>query len=571
MRHKHTMGILDRFRASLGAIPRANLRREAKRFFNATHDCRAQQTRVLRSLIALNGDSRFATERRLHEVRTGDDLRKRIGVTDYDDYAEHIEQMKLGNHRALLGSANELLMFSLSSGTTATSKFVPITRQFFKDYKRGWQIWGISAFDDYPGMNIRRILQLSSNHDRFRTPGGTPCGNISGLAAAMQRPIVRTMYTVPAALAAIDDSEAKNYATLRLALADANIGLVMTANPSTLVQLAKLADDNAESLIRDIADGTLAVRGNVSAEVLQRLRRRFGRRQPKRARELEQIVQREGGLYPRHYWPHMEMAGVWTGGSAGSYLHSLRKYYGDVCVRDHGLSASEGRMTIPFADGSSEGVLDVTSHYFEFIPEDEYDNPNRDVLAAHELEEGRNYFILLTTSSGFYRYDICDVVRCTGFHHTTPVLEFLHKGAHISNITGEKISESQVVQAVSEAAREMELHLKHFTVSPVWGDPPQYQLLAEQADFPSANVAQEFVNRADEQLQKINCEYREKRGSGRLANMMYLPLPEGTWREFAARRQNTLGGSLEQYKHPCLVPDMTFSDRLIRDFAENAA
>ncbi|MFQ5730873.1 MAG: GH3 auxin-responsive promoter family protein [Planctomycetaceae bacterium] len=565
------MGILDRFRASLGAIPRAGLRREANHFLTATRDCRGEQRRVLQSLIALNGDSRFAVQRGLNEVRSAADLRNRIGVTSYEDYADPIEQMKRGNHRALLGSRNQLLMFSLSSGTTATSKFVPITRQFFSDYKRGWQIWGIRAFDDYPAMNARRILQLSSNHDRFRTPGGTPCGNISGLAAVMQRPIVKTMYTVPGTLGAVDNPDAKSYTTLRLALADDNIGLVMTANPSTLVQLAKLADDRREELIRDIADGTLAVRDVVPATVLQQLRRRFARRQPKRARELERIVDREGRLFPKDYWSRIEVAAVWTGGSAGAYLHSLRKYYGDVHVRDHGLSASEGRMTIPFSGGGSEGILDVTSHFFEFIPEEEYGDPNHNVLEAHELEAGRNYFILLTTSSGFYRYDICDVVQCTGFHNTTPMLEFLHKGAHISNVTGEKISESQVVQAVSLCARQMDVHLEHFTVTPVWGEPPRYRLLGERADFPSAQSAEEFVRLVDAGLQQINCEYRDKRRTGRLEAMSFLPLPEGTWQAFTTRRQRTLGGSLEQYKHPCLVPDMTFSERLVRECAGHAA
>ena len=52
-------------------------------------------------------------------------------------------------------------------------------------------------------------------------------------------------------------------------------------------------------------------------------------------------------------------------------------------------------MTIPLADGTPSGVLDVTTHYFEFIPEEEGDSPQPTVLAAHELQEGRTYYILL--------------------------------------------------------------------------------------------------------------------------------------------------------------------------------
>jgi len=40
--------------------------------------------------------------------------------------------------------------------------------------------------------------------------------------------------------------------------------------------------------------------------------------------------------------------------------------------------------------------------------------PNPTILLADEVEEGRNYFILFTTSGGLYRYNINDVVRVVG-------------------------------------------------------------------------------------------------------------------------------------------------------------
>ena len=47
------------------------------------------------------------------------------------------------------------------------------------------------------------------------------------------------------------------------------------------------------------------------------------------------------------------------------------KYFADTPVRDIGLLASEGRFTIPLTDASPAGVLDIQSHFFEFIPENE--------------------------------------------------------------------------------------------------------------------------------------------------------------------------------------------------------
>ena len=559
------MPILNQLRAFVGGIPRASVRKQLKAFREATLDCRGAQQRVLRELLALNADSRYSQERGLHAAKTTAEFRDAVSVTRFDDYIPYIEDLKRGDHRALLGSDNRLLMFTLSSGTTNNSKFIPITQRFLEDYRRGWQIWGISTFDDHPAINSRNIVQLSSDDDRFRTPGGTPCGNISGLVASMQKRIVQTMYTVPGTVAKIKTPEAKSYTTLRLALADEHVGLAMTANPSTLIHLAKLAEEHAGSLIRDIADGTLAVEKDIPTDVLQSLRRRLGKRRPKRAQALERLLETTGHLRPADYWPHLVAVAVWTGGSAGAYLHALKGHYGDVAVRDHGLSASEGRMTIPLSAGS-DGVLDITSHYFEFIPEEEYESEHPTVLEAHELEAGRNYFILLTTPSGFCRYDICDVVRCTGFENSTPKLVFLHKGAHISNVTGEKVSESQVVEAVKDCVSKMEVPLRHFTVTPVWDEPPRYQLIAEQRDFHSSDLVDRFIRGVDTQLQSINIEYREKRNTGRLGDMTFFPLPDDTWSRFTRKRQATLGGSLEQYKHPCLVPDLKFSDQLVGEF-----
>jgi len=560
------MRIVSRLRAFVGAIPRASVRREARRLLATTHDCRGTQQQVLKRLLALNAQSRFSRERRLASVRNVAEFRRRLPITDYEYFRPYIERLKQGDHQALLGPQNRLLMFSLSSGTTSASKYIPITEQFLSDYRRGWQAWGIHTLDAHPGINSRKILQFSSDYDCFRTKGGTPCGNISGLATAMQKPIVRTMYTVPGIVSKIEDPDAKNYTALRLALADEHVAMVVTANPSTLIQLAKLADCKKEQLIRDIAEGTLAGGTQVGRTVRRALRFRL-RRNRARARQLEQLVERTGSLLPQDYWPGLEVVAVWTGGSAGAYLQRLRQFYGDAAVRDHGLSASEGRMTIPIHDDRSDGILDVASHFFEFIPEEQHESNNPNVLEAHELEEDRNYFILLTTSSGLYRYDICDVVRCVGFHHTTPMLEFLHKGAHIANVTGEKISESQTVAAVRNAVEQVPIYLEQFTLSPVWGDPPRYRLFAEEQDIPSMAAAERLVNDIDRQLQHLNREYREKRQTGRLAGIVWSPLPTGTWSKFTRRRQQKLGGSFEQYKHPCLAPDLEFGDDLIREFA----
>jgi len=560
------MLILRKLRERVGAIPRTTVRREARKSLRAALDCRTSQRRVLKRLLKLNGDSHFSRQHGLDQVDSVAEFRHRLPICDYEYFRPYIQQVQLGRQQALLGSSNPLLMFSLSSGTTGQSKLIPVTRQFLKDYRRGWQTWGIHTLDDHPSINIGKILQYSSDYDQFRTAGGFPCGNISGLVASMQKPIVRTMYTVPHAVAKIHETDPKNYTFLRIALADEHVAMMVTANPGTLLHLAKLADRSKESLIRDIADGTLSCSHLLAESVRRKLVSRL-RPHPHRARQLEQLAEREGALRPKDYWPALAALAVWTGGSARAYLPSLGKQFGEVALRDHGLSASEGRMTVPLRDNQSAGILEVGSHFFEFIPEEEYANPQRTVLEAHELQQDRNYYILLTTSSGLYRYDICDVVRCVGFFGTTPVLEFLHKGANISNLTGEKLTESQIVSAVCASTRGLPLSGEHFAIAPAWGEPPWYEFFIEQSTNLSPELRGRLAGRIDRQLQDLNCEYRDKRNSGRLDPLRCVPIPEGTWASHTRREQKRRGSSPDQYKHTCLVPDLNFRERLLQGMA----
>ncbi len=564
---RRRLRLKDRIRAFAGSLFRSKLRRQSKHFMQAAADCQSAQRRVLRRLLELNEQSRFSQEHGLIATLSAAEFRSRFPISDFELYRPAIERLKVGDSQALLGPQNKLLMFALSSGTTADSKFIPITQKFLDDYRRGWQIWGIHTYDDRPGLNHKNILQIASDYNRYQTEANIPCGNISGLAVASQRPIVRFMYTIPFAVSKISNPLAKYYTILRLGLADDNIGMVTTANPSTLIQLAALADAEKESLIRDIADGTLSTRFEISKAVRTRLSRVISRRRRQRAKDLESFVSQAGTLRLSDVWPRLEQLAIWMGGSCAAFLSGIRREFGDsICIRDHGLSASEGRMTIPLSAGSADGVLDVTTHYFEFIPESEHGSTNPTVLEAHELEADKNYFILLTTSSGLYRYDIRDVVRCTGFVGTTPVLRFLHKGAYISNLTGEKLSESQVVEAVRGALESERQRVEYFTLTPTWGEPPVYQLLVEGRDLSATEAGERLAQAVDTRLQDLNCEYHEKRATGRLAAVQIARLRDGSWRKFAEQRQSRLGGSIEQYKHPCLLPALETFDRIFAEW-----
>ncbi|HEV3258934.1 MAG TPA: GH3 auxin-responsive promoter family protein [Gemmataceae bacterium] len=545
----------------IGKVVRRPVLRHLAAFEEATRRPREVQEALLRRILSHHADTDFGRHHGFAGIGGVDDFRRQLGVAGYEYFEPYIARVRRGDLRALLADPC-VHMFALTSGTTAARKYVPVTPQYLADYRRGWNIWGMRIFRyDHPEVKLRPIVQLSSDWDEFRTEAGIPCGSVTGLTAEMQHPLIRWLYCVPACTARIKDQAAKYYVALRLSM-PRHVGMVVAANPSTLVNLARAGDQEKESLIRDIHDGTLSSRFDVPADVRAALARRLRRRYPARARELEAIVRRTGHLYPRDYWPPQQcILGNWTGGSVGAYLRHFPHYYGSTPVRDVGLIASEGRMTIPVADGTPSGVLDVTSHFFEFIPEGEVDKPRPITLAAHEVEEGQKYFILPTTAFGLYRYHIHDLVRVTGFYNRTPLVEFLSKGAHFANITGEKLSEYHVTRAMEDVLGELDLTLTAYSVAPCWDDElPYYGLFVERGDFRNTGEALRLAEALDRRLGQVNMEYAGKRDSLRLGRLRLELLPPGAWQQWDRQRQERSGGTQEQYKHPCLIPDLKFRD-----------
>jgi hypothetical protein len=239
----------------------------------------------------------------------------------------------------------------------------------------------------------------------------------------------------------------------------------------------------------------------------------------------------------------------------GLYRRFLPEWFGPVPVRDIGLLASEGRMSIPVEDGVAAGVLDVTTQFFEFIPAGEYGRPAPAVLRCHELQVGGEYFILLTNAAGLCRYDIGDRVRVTGFVHTTPVVEFLSKADHICSLTGEKLTEDQVVQALQGVAAETGAALETAVLAPQFDEVPWYRLYVDADALPAASPAagERIARRLDEALRSLNLEYGSKRDTRRLGPVDFFATPPGFLAGRDARLRAAVRSRAEQFKHQYLL------------------
>lgn len=534
----------------LALAARAHAQRCLRRFHAAADDATATQARILLERVRRHGDSDLGRALGLAHVRSYEDYARQVPIQSYDDHRPYIERVKRGDVQAMFGPRTRVRMFALTSGTTSEPKYIPVTDEVLAECRRSWNAFGLQALMDHPDAFLRPIVQVASRMDESRTEAGIPCGAITGLMAATQKRIVRRYYVTPTELAEIGDAQAKYYAVMRLAIPH-DAAFIITASPATQLSLARAADRHREQIIRDIHDGTLWAELPIDAHVRARIAPRL-RPDPTCARRLEALVAANGALLPKHYW-RLSFLGNWTGGTMGLYLRDFPHYFGETPVRDVGLIASEGRMTIPIEDGTPAGVLDVTSHFYEFVPRGEYESGRPIALRSHEVEPGGEYFILLTTSSGLFRYDIGDLVRVHGFHGQAPVIEFVSKGAHIASMTGEKLTEQQVVLAMRRAAESVGLAVPVFVMAPCWAEVPYYRLHVEAPGGAARAAGWARLDAAmDAALREVNIEYASKRDSGRLGPVRMNGVPAGFFERLDARLRSRHRQGNEQFKHQYL-------------------
>ena len=523
----------------------------------------AIQLAQLAKMINTNGTSQFARDLGLTTPLEYKEFAKQIPLTDYETYRPYVDQVLHGNTQALLGKREKLLMFALTSGTTGKPKQIPIGTTFLNNYRRGWKLLISRLYADHHELWYRQAFQMTSPADDSLSPAGVPCGAISGLTVGMQNSLVRSHYAVPLHIGYITDTPSRYYAAVRFAI-EQDVGVMSTASPATLANMARSIQPRSEELIRDLRDGTLSANCQMPPDVRTKIESRL-KPNPALAKHLEKICPAEG-LLPRDYWK-VSVICCWLGGTMGLYVPQLRQLYGQVALRDIGLLASEGRMTVPITDDTPGGLLDFYHNFYEFIPVDEIENFSGPALLAHELEIGKEYYIILTTPSGFFRYNISDVVKVDAYVGSAPVISFLNKGSRISSIVGEKLTEHNVVQAIGSVAQQMGKTdpCYDLVLCPQWDDPPFYQLNVDECAFDNLdneNCRSQLGQKLDQALMAENIEYDSKRKSDRLGPLQVRILAKGYLakcdREKMARSVTARSQFKHRYLHTQLGADKDF-------------
>ena len=223
--------------------------------------------------------------------------------------------------------------------------------------------------------------------------------------------------------------------------------------------------------------------------------------------------------------------------------------------RDLGYLSTEAQASLSIQDDGCAGILALDTNFYEFIPEAEMDTPFPKSLTAGQVKLGETYYIVITSPSGLYRYDINDLVRVTGFFRKTPMIEFVRKGRDVVSITGEKLHVGQFIQAVERVQLSVGLKVAYYrAVGNV--EASRYDLQLEFDQAPESDQLVVALGRAiDHELAKLNIEYEQKRRSARL-HSPHIHVMSSGWSSKRLKAKMTLAIWDAQFKDTLLgLPD----------------
>jgi hypothetical protein len=501
------------------------------------------QERLSGLLSGLAGTA-FAQDHGLSGEEDLEAWRERVPIRSYDGLRDYLDRAVAGEEDVLTREKVESVL--KTSGTTGPAKWLPVTRSWAKEVALGQSLWRLALIRDHEEVTRGKVLTVVSPAVEGHLPSGLPYGSNTGRMQAAQPWIVRMRYAVPAGVFAISDPEARVYTLLRFAL-QAPVTSITTANPSTLLLLARKLREYADDLAADLAEGSLA-RGP-AARLGSEERRTL-------ARGLKKSVPPEDWHLAR-IWS-LVCVQCWKGGSAPFFLERLPEALGrEIPVREVGITASEGYFAIPLSDEDPGGVAWLGGHLLEFVDDE------GGVYWPWELKTGGQYRLVISTSAGLYRYDLDDVLEVVGWEGSLPRLRFVRKGCSMLNLTGEKLTEDQVSRAVGTVLAG--LPLRGFTAGHIRDEVPAVCVGIEGIE----RLDPALAPRLDAALCAANIEYQSKRESGRLGPARLRILPPGTYDAYRAQRLDE-GAPEAQVKDPVVARDAE-AWALLLSAAESAA
>jgi hypothetical protein len=514
---------------------------------------RRTQNQWLQRHLARNADTSFGREHDFRTITSYEEFSERVPFQTYETLRPYIEEQEQSGEPVL--NTDSPIMYAQTSGTTGKPKLIPILQSTLENHRRSQGSQVYVQFSTVPGAYSGRLLPIVSPAVEGTLPTGTPYGSASGHVYKNMPKLARAKYAVPPEVFEIEDYDLKYLTILRLAVPARDITFMASANPSTFLRLLDLLVERRLELLEDITSQGFRhldqLPETIAEAVLPGLRTSEAR-----VAELDAVLRLPAPAF-KHVWPELRLVATWTGGSCRIALGKVTDAFPELTrIGELGYLSSEFRGTITVDLERNLGMPTIHENFIEFVERDDWGSGDRRAVTVERIEAGREYYVIVTTDSGLYRYFMNDLVEVTGRFHATPTVRFVQKGGGVTSITGEKLYENQVVEAVQVAQDELGQSTDFLLML---ADPEErcYRLMIQlDLDRTAADLWSSSVERA---LGERNLEYAEKRKSGRLRGLQIIPVASGTG-ELYKRHMVSRGQREGQFKFVALqyANDCTF-------------
>lgn len=459
------------------------------------------QYRVMIRLVNQAINTEWGKKYDYKSIRNYDDFKSRVPVQTYDEIKPYVKRLRAGEQNLLWPS--EIRWFAKSSGTTNDkSKFLPVSKESLQDiHYRG----GKDAAALYFRMNpVSRFfsgkgLILGGSHSPNLNSNHSLVGDLSAILIQNVNPLINFIRVPSKEIALMDEWESKIEA-----ISDSTIPVDVTnlsGVPSWMLVLIK------------------------------------------------RILEKTGKQTLEEVWPNLEV--FFHGGVA---FNPYREQYKQVIQSPQmhyveTYNASEGYFGTQndFSDPSMLLMIDY-GIFYEFMPLEEVGKEFPHTYSLEEAELDKNYALIISTSSGLWRYMIGDTVKFTSKNPYKFIITGRTK--HFINAFGEELIVDNAEKGLIKACKETGAQVSDYSAAPVFMDKNakcRHQWLIEFAKMPDS--IERFASILDATLKEMNSDYEAKRWKNiALQPLEIIVARKGLFHDWLAQK-GKLGG---QHKIPRL-------------------
>ena len=479
-------------------------------------DPRQQQLRVLKKLLRKSRFTEFGQTYMFDEVLMSKHPGKRFQqlVPAYD-YNKIYDQWW---HKAKAGVADVcwpgvIKYFALSSGTSeSTSKFIPITKDLIRSntITSFRQLLSLAKYDDVPRRSVGKGWMILGGSTQLQKGATYYAGDLSGI---QQKNIPFWFQGLglykPGKKIAKEKDWAKKLDEIVENAPNWDIGFIVGVPAWLQLCMEKIIDRYQLNNIHDI-------------------------------------------------WPNLAFY-VHGGVAMEPYKKGFEKLLGKPITYIETYLASEGFLAYQNRQDAEGMHLALNNNiFFEFVPFDDknfdsegnmVDNP--EALMLHEIEENKDYSILISTNAGTWRYAIGDTVRLVNKEKSEIIITGRTK--HFLSLVGEHLSVDNMNKAIEMVSEELNISIPEFTVAGV----PYGNFFAHHWYVATNDLVDEkkLALKIDNKIKQLNDDYEVERKHA-LKNVMVTVLSEKTFMDFM-KSKGKVGG---QHKFPRVLKGKMLED-----------